>query len=164
MRFSRQEYWCSLPFPSPWDLPNQRIKPVSCIDRQILYHWATKEAQSYYNKSTMSKRLCLNTGDFCLSSHFFVCYSVIQYASVQFSSLVVSNSLRPHESQHASPPCPSPTPRVHSDSAHRVSDAIQPSHPLSSPSPPAPKPSQHQTISLKIAPSSWEVEITSQLL
>ena len=29
---------------------------------------------------------------------------------------------------------------------HRVSDAIQPSHPLSSPSPPAPNPSQHQTL------------------
>ena len=28
--------------------------------------------------------------------------------------------------------------------AHRVGDAIQPSHPLSSPSPPAPNPSQHQ--------------------
>ena len=28
----------------------------------------------------------------------------------------MSNSLRPHESQHARPPCPSPTPRVHSDS------------------------------------------------
>ena len=34
----------------------------------------------------------------------------------QFSRLVVSNSLRPHESQHARPPCPSPTPRVYSDS------------------------------------------------
>ena len=29
---------------------------------------------------------------------------------------------------------------------HRVSDAIQPSHPLSSPSPPAPNPSQHQSL------------------
>ena len=37
-------------------------------------------------------------------------------SSVQFSQSVVSNSLRPHESQHARPPCPSPTPRVHSDS------------------------------------------------
>ena len=36
--------------------------------------------------------------------------------SVQFSHSVVSNSLRPHESQHARPPCPSPTPGVHSDS------------------------------------------------
>ena len=36
--------------------------------------------------------------------------------SVQFSHSVVSNSLRPHESQHARPPCPSPTPGVHWDS------------------------------------------------
>ena len=36
--------------------------------------------------------------------------------SVQFSLSVVSNSLRPHEPQHVRPPCPSPTPRVHSDS------------------------------------------------
>ena len=33
--------------------------------------------------------------------------------SVQFSLSVVSDSLRPHEPQHARPPCPSPTPRVH---------------------------------------------------
>ena len=33
--------------------------------------------------------------------------------SVQFSSSVVSNSLRPHGLQHARPPCPSPTPGVH---------------------------------------------------
>ena len=32
---------------------------------------------------------------------------------VQFSCSVMSDSLRPHESQHARPPCPSPTPRVH---------------------------------------------------
>ena len=33
--------------------------------------------------------------------------------SLQFSSSVMSNSLRPHEPQHARPPCPSATPRVH---------------------------------------------------
>ena len=36
--------------------------------------------------------------------------------SVQISHSVVSDSLRPHESQHARPPCPSPTPGVHSNS------------------------------------------------
>ena len=36
--------------------------------------------------------------------------------SVQFSHSVVSDSLQPHESQHARPPCPSPTPGVHSNS------------------------------------------------
>ena len=37
-------------------------------------------------------------------------------SSVQFSPSVVSDSLRPHESQHARPPCPSSTPGVHSNS------------------------------------------------
>ena len=37
-------------------------------------------------------------------------------SSVQFSRSVVSDSLRPHESQHARPPCPSPSPGFHSDS------------------------------------------------
>ena len=37
-------------------------------------------------------------------------------SSVQFSRSVVSDSLRPHEPQHARPPCPSPTPRVYSNS------------------------------------------------
>ena len=38
------------------------------------------------------------------------------YSSVQFNCLVVSDSLRPHGPQHTRPPCPSPTPRVYSDS------------------------------------------------
>ena len=38
------------------------------------------------------------------------------FSSVQFSRSVVSDSWGPHESQHARPPCPSPTPGVHSDS------------------------------------------------
>ena len=38
------------------------------------------------------------------------------FSSVQFIRSVMSNSLRPHELQHARPPCPSPTPGVHSDS------------------------------------------------
>ena len=45
------------------------------------------------------------------STHSCLCLS-----SVHFSRSVVSDSLRLHESQHARPPCPSPTPGVHSDS------------------------------------------------
>ena len=48
----------------------------------------------------------------------------------------MSDSLRPHGLQHPRPPCPSPTPGVFPN-VHWVSDAIKPSHPLSSPSPPA---------------------------
>ena len=43
-------------------------------------------------------------------------YTMEYFSSVQFSRSVVSDSLRPHELQHARPPCPSPTPGVHSDS------------------------------------------------
>ena len=41
---------------------------------------------------------------------------VYQFSSVQFSGSVVSDSLRPHELQHTRPPCPSPSPGVHSNS------------------------------------------------
>ena len=41
---------------------------------------------------------------------------ITQFSSVQFSCLVVSNSLWPHELQHTRPPCPSPTPGVHLNS------------------------------------------------
>ena len=68
----------------------------------------------------------------------------LSHSSVQFSCSVMSDSLRPHESQHARPPCPSPTPTVYLTHVHQVSDTIQPSHAPLSPSPPAPNPSQHQ--------------------
>ena len=42
--------------------------------------------------------------------------SLMPFSSVQFSRSVVSNSLQPHGLQHARPPCPSPTPRVHPNS------------------------------------------------
>ena len=42
--------------------------------------------------------------------------SAVIFSSVQFSRSVVSDSLRRQESQHTRPPCPSPTPGVHSDS------------------------------------------------
>ena len=38
------------------------------------------------------------------------------FSSVRFSHSVVSSSFQSHEMQHARPPCPSPTPRVHSNS------------------------------------------------
>ena len=41
------------------------------------------------------------------------CSTWLIISSVQFSRSVVSDSLRPHEPQHARPPCPSPTPEVH---------------------------------------------------
>ena len=85
--------------------------------------------------------------------------SILYYVlciSVQFSRSVVSDSMRPHGPQHARLPCPSPTPGVYPNSFHWLSDAIQPSHPLSSPSPPAINLSQHEGL-FKWVSSSHEV-------
>ena len=70
------------------------------------------------------------------------------YRSVllQFSCSVVSDTLQHHELQHARLPCPSATPRVHSNSRPSSQWCHQPSHPLSSPSLPAPNPPQHQSL------------------
>ena len=48
--------------------------------------------------------------------HVLTLFFRFRFSSVQFSHSVMSDSLRPHESQHARPPCPSPSPGVHSDS------------------------------------------------
>ena len=45
-----------------------------------------------------------------------LCTSIIKFSSVQFSRSVMSNSLWPHELQHAGPTCPSPTPGVYPNS------------------------------------------------
>ena len=50
------------------------------------------------------------------SIHWWVLPEMIVISSVQLSRSVVSDSLRPHELQHARPPCPSPSPGVHSNS------------------------------------------------
>ena len=93
-----------------------------------------------------SKELMKMLGKTLLCIRLRIKFQKPQFSSVQFSRSVVSDSLRPNESQHARPPCPSPTPEFTQTHVHRVSDAIQPPHPLSSPSPPAPNPSQHQSL------------------
>ena len=55
--------------------------------------------------------------------------------SVQFSRSVISDSLRPHGLQHTRPPYHWHPEELAQTHVHRLSDAIQPSHPLSSPSP-----------------------------
>ena len=72
---------------------------------------------SYVNMVSLSQSIFL---------YRFKKFSILTdyWSSVQFSSSVVSDSLQPHELQHARPPCPSPTPRVHSDSSQWCHPAI----------------------------------------
>ena len=102
MEFFRQEYWSGYPFPSPGDLPGPGIKPKSLA---LPADFLSSEPSGKHFFSI------LGCSTFNVVERFKPPLS-----SVQFSHSVVSDSLRPHESQHARPPCPSPTPGVHSDS------------------------------------------------
>ena len=66
----------------------------------------------------------------------------------QFSSVAQSCQTLCEPMNHSTPGLPvhHQLPKFTQTHVHRVSDAIQPSHPLSSPSPPAPSPSQHQSL------------------
>ena len=69
------------------------------------------------------------------------------FSSVQFSSVAQSRPTLHDPMNHSTPVLPvhHQLPEFTQTHIHRVSDAIQPSHPLSSPSPPAPNPSQYQS-------------------
>ena len=85
--FSRQEYWGGLPFPPPGILPDLGIEPMSLISLVLAGRSLPLEPSG----------------------------KTFMYPD-QISRSVMSDSLRSHESQHTGPPCPSPTPGVHSDS------------------------------------------------
>ena len=129
-----------LPFLSPGDLPDPGIAPRSPHCRQIHYCLSHQGRPWTYGTRCLLS-LHLNNNNPVISWRLITEKQInccIQFSSVQFSLSVVSDSLRPQESQHARPPCPSPSPWVTQTHIYRVGDAIQPSHPLSSPFPPAP--------------------------
>ena len=82
-------------------------------------------------------------------------------SSVQFSHSVVSDSLRPHESQHARPPCPSPSPGVHSDSRPSSPWCHHPSSPWC---PPAISSSWGDLLLLPLIPPSIRVFSNESIL
>ena len=71
---------------------------------------------------------------------------MINFSSVEFSRSVVSDSLHPMNRSTSGLTVHHQLPESIQIHVHRVGDAIQPSHPLSSISPPAPNPSQHQSL------------------
>ena len=77
-----------------------------------------------------------------------LCLLVCMFSSVQFSSVAQSclTLCDPMNCSTPGLPVRHQLPECTQTQVHRVSDAIQPSHPLSSPSPPAPNPSQHQSL------------------
>ena len=83
-----------------------------------------------------------------LSIYLSICTYMYVYTSVKSSSVAQSCPTLCDPMNHSTPGLPGhhQLPEFTQIHVHRVSDAIQPSHPLSSPSPPAPNPSQHQSL------------------
>ena len=123
MGFSRQEYWSGLLCPPLGDLPNPGVEPGSLRSPALatwsLNHWANTEVPIFCN------------------------LKIVQFSSVAQSCPTLCDPMN-----HSTPGLPvhHQLPEFTQTHVHRVSDAIQPSHPLSSPSPPAPNPSQHQSL------------------
>ena len=80
--------------------------------------------------------------------YFWKSFVKLMFSSVQFSSVAQSCPTLCDLMNRSTPGLPvhHQLPEFTQTHVHRVSDAIQPSHPLSSPSPPAPSPSQHQSL------------------
>ena len=74
------------------------------------------QKQIWINRMDPWQRRKRNTTEKIQSIQQMVLKQLDQFSSVQFSCSVVSDSSRPHESQRARPPCPAPTPGVHSNS------------------------------------------------
>ena len=95
-------------------LKDDAVRVLQSICQQI---WKTQQWPQDWKRSIFipvqrkgNAKECSNYHTIALISH------ASQFISVQLSCLVVSDSLQPHELQHSRPPCPSPSPGVHSNS------------------------------------------------
>ena len=113
--------WVAFPFSRGSSQPRGQTQ-VSCIAGGFFTSRATREAQTVHLK-LVNMVICV-----CVYSTTILKIGKRKktlihpttgmriFSSVQFSHSVISDSLRPHELQHTSPPCPSPTPGLHSNS------------------------------------------------
>ena len=96
---------------------------ICSFSKFLLNKWYKCKWQSCEQNKLMLFLFCFSI--YCYLLRPLWALSILRFSSVQFSCSVVSNSLWPHELQHARPPCPSPTPGVHSDS-HPLSQWCHP--------------------------------------
>ena len=135
MGFSRQERWSGLPCPPPGDLPNPGIQPANLRSPAL--------ADGFFTASTSwETRTAVD----------LICNRVFLSSGQQSNCIIRSDQslsrvrlCDPMNRSMPGLPVHHQLPEFTQTHVHRVSNAIQPSHPLSSPSPPAPNPSQHQS-------------------
>ena len=128
MRFSWQVYWGGLPFPPPVDHVLSELSTMSCPSWVALHSMAHSFIELreplHHDKAVIVKGIGYTPTS-----------SVAQSSPTLFDTMDCSTPGLPVHHQF---------PEFTQTHVHRVDDAIQPSYPLSSLSPPAPNPSQHQ--------------------
>ena len=138
MGFSRQEYWSGLSFPSTmikYDV--SEVSEVNSLSHVQLF--ATPWTAAHQVPPCMG----FSRQEYWSGLQFPSLPVLIQCSSVTQSCLTLCN---PMNCSMSGPPVHHQLPEFTQTNIHHVGDAIQLSHPLSSPSPPAPNPSHHQSL------------------
>ena len=159
--------WTLLPPPFPYHPSGSSLctspkHPVSCIEPglAIRFTYDNIHVSMLFSQiippspsPTESKSLFYTSVSLLLSHiqgyHYHLSkFHIYAFSSVQFSSVAQSCQTLCDPMNRSTPGLPvyHQLPEFAQTHIHRVSDAIQPSHPLSSLSPPAPNPSQHQSL------------------
>ena len=134
--------------------PISSVQSLGCV-QLLLNPWtvAHKASQSITDTGSLLKLMSIES--MMPSNHLILCHPLLlppsifpSLSSVQFSSVAQSCPTLCNPMNRSTPGLPvhHQLPEFTQTCVHQVSDAIQPSHPLSSPSSPAPNPSQHQSL------------------
>ena len=135
--------------PNPWKHEVLTTEPPRKFHHNVLF--MSDQFHLIKHLSSLRAHLVIQASMFLHLSvvwSFYCCmYSLYEF-SVQFSSVAQSCLTLCNSMNHSTPGLPvhHHLPGFTQTHVHRVGDAMQPSHPLSSPSPPAPNPSQHQSL------------------
>ena len=127
--------------PAPVLLPGKFHRQKNLVDYSP---WGCKESDATEHTHSLDVRIDCQF----LADQGFLTSALLTLSSVQFSSVAQSCPTLCDPMNRSMPGLPvhHQLPEFTQTHIHRVSDAIQPSHPLSSPSSPAPNPSQHQSL------------------
>ena len=142
----------------PLYIVHRNIKWYNCCENSMIILQKIKNRITRLElperiESKVSKRYLYTYVYSCILHNNYNGNTQSVHQQMEFSHLVVSDSLWPHGLQHSRPPIHHQLAEFIQTHVHLVSDAIQPSHPLSSPSPPAFNLSQHQGLFIGVSSS-----------
>ena len=127
-------------------LPKSSILPEAYSCCLYLYLWCLIEMVLDDSNSIHPQSTAQSQTSFSPISNALLHHSLLYLFTVQFSPVVQSCPTLCDSMNCSTPGLPVQLPEFTQTHVHRTGDAIQPSHPLSSPFPPAPNPSQHQSL------------------